>query len=243
MKIVILAAGIGSRLMPLTRNTPKSLLDLGDGYTLLERQLKAIGDAGIRDVVLVTGYRSEQIEAKVRSYTDFDFEIVYNPFYRLANNLPSAWMGIKDRDESTILVNGDDLFKSSVVEKLKASDKEITLVISRKDEYDDDDMKVIIEGDRLTDVGKDIPLSDANGESIGMMLFRDRGLRDFQGILMEMVRSEENLQLFYLHAIRQLMRRGHAINYVECSTDDWAEVDFHPDLELMRNHLSLSKMD
>jgi choline kinase len=243
MKVIILAAGVGSRLMPLTRNTPKSLLDLGNGYTLLERQLSALREAGLREIVLVTGYRSEQIEAKVKTYTDFDFELVYNPFYRLANNLPSAWMGLKDRDEPTMLINGDDLFQSSVVQKLMASDKEITLVVSRKDEYDDDDMKVILDDERIVDVGKDIPLADANGESIGMMLFQGRGLRDIQAMLTEMIRVEENLQLFYLHALRQLMKRGHAVHYVECGPDDWAEVDFHPDLELMRTHLKLNKMD
>jgi len=243
MKVIILAAGVGSRLMPLTRNTPKSLLDLGNGYTLLERQLSALREAGLREIVLVTGYRSEQIEAKVKTYTDFDFELVYNPFYRLANNLPSAWMGLKDRNEPTMLINGDDLFQSSVVQTLMSSDKEITLVVSRKEEYDDDDMKVVLDGERIVDVGKDIPLADANGESIGMMLFQDRGLRDIQAMLTEMVRVEENLQLFYLHALRQLMKRGHAIHYVECGPDDWAEVDFHPDPELMRTHLKLNKMD
>jgi hypothetical protein len=76
-----------------------------------------------------------------------------------------------------------------------------------------------------------------------MMLFQGRGLRDIQAMLTEMIRVEENLQLFYLHALRQLMKRGHAVHYVECGPDDWAEVDFHPDLELMRTHLKLNKMD
>jgi choline kinase len=227
--------------MPLTRNTPKSLLDLGDGYTLLEHQLRSIADAGIHDVSLVTGYRSEQIEAKIQAYSEFRFTIVYNPVYRMANNIVSAWMGLKDLSEPVILVNGDDLFQPSVVANLIQSPHEITMVIDRKPVYDDDDMKVVIEDDRIVDVGKELPAGTANGESIGMMLFRGRGLSDTQASLLAMMRQEENLQLFYLEALRRLMREGHPIHYSECGPNDWAEVDFHPDLDHMRQQLQMKK--
>jgi len=237
MRVVILAAGVGARLMPLTRNTPKSLLDLGDGYTLLEHQLRSIAEAGIRDVSLVTGYRSEQIEAKIHSYSEFRFTIVYNPVYRMTNNIVSAWMGLKDVSEPVVLVNGDDLFRPSVIANLIASPHEITMVIDRKDAYDEDDMKVVIADDLIVDVGKGIPSETANGESIGMMLFRGRGLRDTQASLMTMMRQEENLQLFYLESLRRLMRQGRPVHFSECEADAWAEVDFHPDLDHMRQQL------
>ena len=70
MKVLILVAGTGSRLWPLTRNTPKSLLDLGRGLTLLETQLDAIKPSGVTDIVLLTGYRSAQIEAKIQGQRD-----------------------------------------------------------------------------------------------------------------------------------------------------------------------------
>ncbi len=242
MRVVILAAGVGARLMPLTRNTPKSLLDLGDGYTLLEHQLRSIGEAGIRDVSLVTGYRSEQIEAKIHAYSDFEFTIVYNPVYRMTNNIVSAWLGLKDLNEPVVLVNGDDLFRPSVIANLIASPHEITMVIDRKDAYDEDDMKVVITDDLIVDVGKDIPSESANGESIGMMLFRGRGLSDTQASLQTMMRREESLQLFYLESLRRLMRQGHPIHFSECAPGDWAEVDFHPDLDHMRQQLQLKAM-
>lgn len=237
VKIVILVAGVGSRLMPLTRNTPKSLLDLGDGYTLLERQLKSIGECGVKDVVLVTGYRSEQIEAKIRLYADFNFQVIYNPFYNIANNIASAWLGLLNINEPVVLLNGDDLFKASVLGNLLKSEKEITMVISRKDEFDDDDMKVITEGPLIRDVGKDIEGAKANGESIGMMLFRKRGLMDMRNSLMELIRVEDNLKTFYLQALRNLMRKGHDVHFSECKPEDWAEMDFHPDLTQMRQQL------
>lgn len=237
MRAVILAAGVGSRLMPLTRNTPKSLLDLGAGYTLLERQLQALKEGGITDVTLVTGYKSEQIEAKIKDYSGFDLSVVFNPFYRLANNSASAWFGLKDLSETGIIINGDDLFKASVISDLLASGDEVTMVISKKQKYDDDDMKAVITGDAITDVGKDIAPERANAESVGIMQFKGPGLPRMQGYLDAIVRVEADLQLFYLEALRRMMREGHRVAYVECSPSDWAEVDFHPDLESMRRQV------
>lgn len=237
MKSVILAAGVGSRLMPLTRNTPKSLIDLGNGYSLLEMQLKAIEKCGLREIVLVTGYKSEQIEAKVVDYKDFDFTIVFNPFYRIANNIVSAWFGLKDLEEPAVILNGDDVFHPRVLQGLLESQQEITMVVSRKKKYSDEDMKVITNQEFVLDVGKDIPLEKANGESIGMILCRGRGLLNVKQMLLQMLRSEDNFQLFYLSAFRRLIAHDYRIHFSECRAEDWAEVDFHPDLEEISKHL------
>lgn len=237
MRVVILAAGTGSRLLPLTRNTPKSLLDLGGGYTLLERQLESIAGAGLRDITIVTGYKSEQIEAKIQHYTDFNFHVVFNPFYRLANQIASAWMGLKDLDGPVVLINGDDVFKADVLQRLIDTPDDITLMICRKKEYTDEDMKVIIHGERIADIGKDIQIDRADAESIGIIHFSPRGLRDLQDTLHRMFRQEENLQQFFPAALRQMIRDGHSLTYRECKENDWSEVDFHPDLQQMREQL------
>ena len=156
MTVLILVAGTGSRLWPLTRNTPKSLLDLGRGLTLLETQLDAIKPSGVTDIVLLTGYRSAQIEAKIQYYEDFNFQIVYNPFFDVSNNLISAWMAMPHIDDDFVLVNGDDIYRSEVLENLLAADGDVVMVVSRKESYDEDDMKVHISGDRVYKVSKEM---------------------------------------------------------------------------------------
>jgi choline kinase len=240
MKTVILAAGTGSRLLPLTRNTPKSLIDLGNGYTLLERQLQALSANDLHDITLVTGYKSEQIEAKIQHYADFKFKIVYNPFYRMANQIASAWFGIKDIAGPILLINGDDLFKPAVVSRLLEASGDITLMICRKSAYNEEDMRVVTDNEKVVDIGKDIPLSKSNGESIGMIRFSERGLRDLQQTLLAMFRVEENLQLFFPACLRKMIQDGYPVNYLECNEDEWSEVDFHPDLQQMRQQLSES---
>ena len=107
MKAIILAAGKGERLMPLTSDTPKSLLELENGTTLLESQLININKTGITKVVIVTGYLTEKIESKVELYREkynIDIQIIYNPFYDISNNLLSLWQAKHEMESDFIII-------------------------------------------------------------------------------------------------------------------------------------------
>jgi choline kinase len=235
MRAILLSAGVGSRLMPLTRNTPKSLIDIGDGYTLLERQLKALTDGGVEDVTIVTGYKSRQIEAKVADLTTPEIEIEFNPFYKSANNSVSAWFGMRGRTEDVMLINGDDIFSSRIVERLRTSKAEIGMAVSVKSHYDEDDMKVTIRDGRVVDVRKTIGTDHTDAESIGMTVYQGRGLRSMQDQLRRMMEDESSHHLFYLEALRSAAVDGQAIEPIECAADEWAEIDFHPDVEFAKS--------
>ena len=238
MRVIILAAGKGERLYPLTKNTPKSLLEIGHGKTVLESQLENIAGCGIKDVTIVTGYKTEQIEAKVKDIDFLDITICYNPFYATSNNLISAWLAIRETSENFVLVNGDDIFKRKVLEGLLKSPNDITMVIDRKEKYDEDDMKVVTDGELVLKVSKEIPVEEANGESIGMILFRRKGRSIIRETLERMVRVDENKKIFYLAALQNIMDKGYPVHFHECSPQDWAEIDFHSDLSFIRRHIN-----
>ena len=243
MKAIILAAGKGERLMPLTSDTPKSLLELENETTLLESQLITINKTVIDKVVIVTGYLTEKIESKVQHYSkeyNIDIQIIYNPFFDISNNLLSLWQARHEMESDFIIINGDDIFNDSVLLGLLEHDKNelITMVIDRKETYDEDDMKLIVENERILEVSKKIPLNEANGESIGMI----RGTGEAKGIMVDtmerMVRNKKNMQVFYLAMIQELINQGIVVGYHEISSKDWAEIDFHPDLEDIRKKIS-----
>ena len=243
MKAIILAAGKGERLMPLTSDTPKSLLELENGTTLLESQLITINKTVIDKVVIVTGYLTEKIESKVQRYSkeyNIDIQIIYNPFFDISNNLLSFWQARHEMESDFIIINGDDIFNDSVLLGLLEHDKNelITMVIDRKETYDEDDMKLIVENGRILEVSKKIPLNEANGESIGMI----RVTGEAKGIMVDtmerMVRNKKNMQVFYLAMIQELINQGIVVGYHEISSKDWAEIDFHPDLEDIRKKIS-----
>ena len=243
MKAIILAAGKGERLMPLTSDTPKSLLELENGTTLLESQLITINKTAIDKVVIVTGYLTEKIESKVQRYSkeyNIDIQIIYNPFFDISNNLLSLWQARHEMESDFIIINGDDIFNDSVLLGLLEHDKNelITMVIDRKETYDEDDMKLIVENGRVLEVSKKIPLNEANGESIGMIRVTGEAKSIMVDTMERMVRNKKNMQVFYLAMIQELINQGIVVGYHEISSKDWAEIDFHPDLEDIRKKIS-----
>ena len=248
MKAIILAAGKGERLMPLTSDRPKSLLELENGITLLESQLININKSGINKVIIVTGYHTEKIESKVELYSEkynIDIKIIYNPFFDTSNNLISLWQARYEMTSDFIIINGDDIFKESVLSGLLEHNKNetITMVIDRKKEYDLDDMKLIIKNEKILKVSKKIPLGEANGESIGMIRVTGEARKIMVDTMEEMVRNKNNIQVFYLEMIQELINKGILVGLYEISSKDWAEIDFHPDLEDIQKMISTFNKD
>src|SRR6266571_834596 len=179
MRVIILSAGRGLRMWPLTRNTPKALLDLGQGVTVIESQLASIREAGLVNVTLVLGFLAEQVEAKVRRFDGLSVDFVYNPFFDTSNNLISLWMARHLMNDDFISVNGDDVFHPDVLRALTSAPKppDIAMVIDRKPDYEAEDMKVVIQDGRVLEVSKQVPMDRASGESIGIIRYTASGTR------------------------------------------------------------------
>ena len=242
MQIVILAAGRGERLRPLTNYTPKSLLQVANGLTLLESQLLSIQQVPeISETLLVVGYLAEQIEAKVQCYVRDGMSIrtIYNPFYDVSNNLFSLWFAMPYCGDEFVVVNGDDVFNPVVLSGLVASqsEREIVMVIDRKNKHDHEDMKVYTEGERAFEVSKKMSLDRANAESIGMIMFRGRGSHKLKAVLDQIVRQDRGKQVFWLAAVQQIIDEGLPVYIHECSPEDWAEIDFRPDLDTVQRKI------
>ena len=106
-RAVILAAGQGSRLLPLTEDTPKCLLDLA-GRSMLEWQLRGLAAAGIREVVVLTGFRSDLVESALQRIAPAGLTVrtLFNPFYKVADNLASCWLARSMSEASMVPETG-----------------------------------------------------------------------------------------------------------------------------------------
>ncbi len=234
MQAVILSAGQGRRLLPLTADRPKCLVDL-HGKTLLQWQLDALLAAGVGPITLVTGYASEAVEAVIAShYAGRPVQVQFNPFFQVADNLGSCWIARAAFDGELLLLNGDTVFEPAVVQRLLAAPAApIRLAIDRKASYDDDDMKVIVDGERLLRIGKHLPVDAVDAESIGMLRFDADGARHFQAAVERALREPDGLRWWYLSVIDRLADEGLVMT---CSIEGlrWAEVDFPRDLDAAR---------
>ena len=230
-RAVILSAGQGSRLLPLTEDLPKCLLDL-EGRSMLEWQLRGLAEVGVAEAVVITGFRSEKVEAALERIAPPGMAVrtLFNPFYKVADNLASCWMARGELRGTCLLLNGDTLFEPRVARRLlDAPASPITLTIDRKPRYDDDDMKVITEGDKLRAVGKKLS-EGVNGESIGFSRFQGDGAAIFVAELERTMRTKEGTSLWYLSAMNRLASSGAGVRVVSIEGLDWGELDFAADL-------------
>jgi choline kinase len=235
MKAILLSAGQGSRLAPLTADRPKCLLPVGP-KTLIDWQLETLKACSIDDVVVVIGFQAEMMERHLARHDAGGFRVrpIFNPFYKVADNLGSCWMARAEMRTDFMIVNGDTLFEAAIARKLLASpDAPITITIDRKPAYDEDDMKIVEEDGGLKAVGKKLPLETVNGESIGMLLLRGSGPDLFVATVEAMMRTPDGAKVWYLQAIDRLARKG-VVRTCSIHGLQWGEVDFPPDLDRAR---------
>lgn len=229
--VIILSAGQGKRLSPLTDNKPKCLINIA-GKTLLEWQLHALKACGIENVTVVTGFGSKSIETAIKLMPiDLSIECLFNPFYSVADNISSCWTARHRFDHDTILINGDTLFDQRILTSvLSCADSPITVTVDRKSSYDSDDMKVQTDGLSLKRIGKSLE-GAIDGESIGMLRFLGNGGGRFTDTMENLLRDPAALKLWYLSIIDQMAINGEvAVHSIEGL--EWTEVDFPHDVAL-----------
>jgi choline kinase len=134
-------------------------------------------------------------------------------------------------DSDFVLLNGDTLFEAAVMQRLIDTHyRPVTVAISHKKNYDEDDMKVELDGSRLVKIGKDLLPDQIDGESIGMILFRGQGPKLFRDALEKSLRTPSVQTKWYLSVIDEMAR---SMPVWTCSMEgfQWCEVDYHADLK------------
>ncbi len=243
-RLFILSAGKGTRLWPLTKDLPKSLVELSDGSCILERQIRTAIDSGVIDEIsIITGYMHDKIETFIKKYEQhIRINTIYNPFYDVSNNLLSLWTAVYPMQERDFMItNGDNIYLSDVFKQVISSKEEtIQITIDYKNEYDMDDMKVSFEGERITRVHKDIAMEDIKAESVGLCVVQgERSRVLFTNKLVELAKDKSYINRFWLEIFNSLIDvNHHIIDYTTINEKDWQEIDFHPDIEIVKKIFS-----
>ena len=233
-KAIILSAGQGSRLGHLVDDKPKCLVDFG-GRSLLDRQLDTLEANGVEEAVVVTGFHDELIDSAIAARSGGPrVRAVFNPFYKVADNLGSLFIAREELAGDTLVWNGDTLVSDALMNRVVANRQPgICVTIDRKESYDEDDMKVIADDDgRLRAIGKRIA-EGVNAESIGLLAFREGGAERFREAIERAMRTSEGTTIWYLRVIHHLAQNGDVWT-LDIKGEEWGEVDFPEDVERAR---------
>jgi choline kinase len=175
MKAVIFAAGRGSRLGALTAGRPKCLLPLGS-ETVLSRQLRLLGEAGIHDIVLVVGYRAADIAAKVAGLKGV--ALVLNTHHEGTGSISSLLAARAHYAGDVLFLNADLVYERRMLEQLLAANRDIALAVSRM-RARSPHVPVRLHNYRIADIGRHLSAAAADASFCCAGLVRGAGLPEF----------------------------------------------------------------
>jgi choline kinase len=228
MTAVILAAGIASRLRPLTDHLPKSLLTVGN-RPLLQRTLEALKVREIHRVVIVVGYRHEQIRDFVSSI-ELPYPVVFvqNDSYAKTNNNYSLWLAAPEcAGQDILILDADILFHSGIIAHVLRSPRKNVIAYRPDRQLSPEEVKIVIDGrQRISAIGKDIMPASAAGESIGIERF---GIGTATA-LFRSLRNRKNRDEYYEASFQELIDRGTVVYAVNCESYPSMEIDTADDL-------------
>jgi|TARA_B100000678_G_scaffold65273_1_gene53393 choline kinase len=235
VKAIILSAGRGSRLLPLTESKPKCLLEFM-GKSVLRHQLTALDKAGVDHVTVVTGFLPQLVEEDVSLWDGrMPVSTLFNPFFQVADNLASCWMARDTMKGGFMLLNGDTLVSQPLVDRVvDTNDWPISVTIDRKPAYDEDDMKVTLDGGRLKAIGKRLRPEETDAESIGFLKFSAEGADLFRETVEQMMRTQDGISAWFLKAIDAMAKSGKPVGTCSIEGMDWAELDTLEDWEIVK---------
>jgi choline kinase len=228
MTAVLLAAGVASRLRPLTNNQPKSLLKIG-GTTILQRSLKSLQRHGIERCVIVTGFLSDMIESFVRSLAlGMAIEFGHNPVYAQTNNNYSLWLSKAALEGgSMVLLDADILFDERILTRLLSSPHDDALIMRASDHLGHEEIKCEIdETCRVMKIGKHLDPKTSAGESLGIEKFSDRTAKK----LFEVLSRRHGIDEFYEASFQEVINDGAKVYAVESGGFPCIEIDTPADL-------------
>jgi choline kinase len=230
---VVLCAGQGRRLLPLTRDLPKTLLDLGGGRTVLDHVLGALAGSGVSRVRLVVGHASEEVgrrRSDLESSYRLEIELIDNPEHAVLNNAYSLWLGLGEISGDCLVANGDTLVTGTAVRRLiDAPAAGLALAIDSQKALADEEMKVTFDSSGwLTVISKGLDPAQARGEYVGIARLAHTAIAPFVASLEQAWRRDGSL--YYEDGIGDFAR-AHGVSGVEVGDLPWIEIDTPEDLE------------
>ncbi len=256
MNAIILAAGEGKRLRPLTNKKPKGLVELF-GKSILERQIEIFMNAGITDISIVTGFNANMIKFPKINY-------FHNPNFKTTNMIETLFCAKEKLNESTIISYGDIIFESTVLEKLIISKNKISIIIDLEwekywkkrfvDPLSDAESLKFNENNYITEIGQKVKkVEEIQGQFIGLMKFQNEGIRILKKFYNEckIISANSNNPLnstipfeksYMTDLLQGLIKNGFLLKSIPIS-NRWLELDSIEDYKLYNKMFKNNTID
>ena len=228
MRAVILAAGVGKRLWPVTQHKPKCLIEIG-GQTLLSRYLEVLASVQIRDVTIVVGYKQEMIRAAVGTqHRGVSISYLVNEeFHR--GSISSLWIARSALTDDVVIMDADVLFHREILRRLVASPFTNCLLMDDTVKQTVEECMVVVAGGRVIALSKKLPERyDVAGEGVGFLKVRRADTAHVIGSLKGYI-DQGRWEMEYEDGLLQYFQDV-KVGHEKIGGLPWTEIDFPEDI-------------
>jgi choline kinase len=256
LKVIILAAGQGERLRPLTENIPKCMVNFL-GKSILERQIDIFQNLGINDISVVAGYCADKVN--LDNITKFE-----NKNFMTTNMVESLFTAEEKLDDSVIVSYGDIIFEPSIIQSLIDSRHDISVVVDEnwkdlwnvrfENPLDDAESLVLDKNELILELGQKVDsIDNIQGQFIGLMKFQNDGIIDIINFYkkMKLIANSSTNPLnpnlpfeksFMTDFLQGLIQNNQKLNAIVIK-NGWLEIDSLKDYNLYQKMYSDKRLN
>ncbi len=232
MQVIILSAGMGMRLKPLTNEKPKCLVNVCSKPILKHQIDYFFNDKRIDEIIIVIGYMADLIRKFIKNFYNNDPKIILieNKDFSTTNNMYSLFLTRKYIKNAFLLVNGDVILNPEIIDELIKFPPENAIAVD-VGRYYKESMKVVQKGDLLIDISKEIKKENALGCSIDFYKFSKKGKDIFFSKLEEIIIERKDKTQWTEVAIQYLLNnKSLEMRAYDIKGKAWVEIDNFNDL-------------
>jgi phosphoenolpyruvate phosphomutase len=246
MKVIIIAAGMGSRLKDMTKYLPKPLLEIENGKSIIEREIETLHDVGLDDIVIIRGYQKDKFVIPNVKYYD-------NDVYTENNILESLFCAEEAMEDGFICTYADSVFSKDIFQRILNAPGDICLGVEpnwrkryeKRNEHPTDEAELVkIEEGKIVSISKFCNPDVYDGEFIGVAKFTKKGAEILRKNYHRARESKScrfaegqrfhdavSIRKAYItDMIQELIERGYSIHPVTVN-HGWVEIDTQQDYE------------
>jgi len=227
MNYIIPAAGIGTRLHPLTQESAKCLFKLGLEMTIIKRMIKLIkkydSNAGI---TIITGFAQKKVQEELKDFRDVRF--IHNPFFRVTNSIASVWLAREQMIGPTVIINSDIVFEQKLCKEVIVSPISKDEVLMDGSIRTDGDYNVQVHNGLVSVMSKE--LKNYHGEYAGITRLTESGVEKLKCEIDYMINGGYYNQWYETALVQMIFSDSFQLYYTDIQTYSWTEVDTVDDL-------------
>ncbi len=231
MKAIIMAAGVGSRIRSVIGDKPKCLI-VADGETLISRMVRILKSRNVKEITVITGYRSELIHEELGSRVNY----FHNPFFSVTNSIASLWLARDLLNDHIILMNADLYVEEKVID-IALSQTRHVVMLSDSSRIETADFRFGVDGDRIVKTGNNLSNHETDCEYVGIVRIDRSFIGEFKTRMEHMIQRAD-FRNWWEGVLYSFINDNMTIYHEDVIGTFWTEVDHLGDYQRLQGWLA-----